>query len=733
MTWMWRIDLLGGFAIAREGRDLATALGRREKALLGYLALSPGQSVSRDHLAEVIFQHTTGAPALREAARRIRHLLGDPNILLKDSNPLKLGVDPAAIDALRFEELSRGNDEESLTLAANLYRGELLLGVDPRSDAFEDWLRDRREQFRQVAFTAHYRLAQLRHERGDPEGALVAVKCLGSLRDDDEQGCQLEMRILGSMRRYSDVRATWDRLCHVLNKNHGVVPSADTKDVYDAIAASAATGSGRERSAPSASTPPLDVAKHGSPAPARDARPGGSRTKSAWSWRGLVPIAVASGLTIVGIAASVLGAFGVIFWRVPELAPAPLGMWVRDAKTYVQGSAAPSIVVMQFESSGDLDAATYADALSEGLQSTLSIASDIVVYSDYPVAAATVSFKSLREVAGRVGARYVLEGHLFKEGSSFSVSTSLVDTYLTEKIVWGHSYSRNTDDFVSLQHDVMLDVTVSLEVQLTEGEQARISYGRGTHVLDAWVAASQAVKYVRKFTQADNARARALYADAAEIDPDYAGAWEGVAWTHFIDARFGWSTSREESLRTAAGLAQHVLAIDPDRARTYALLGSLALVQADHDTAISLGEQAVAMEPNDADSLALLAYTLTYTDDVGRALALVERAIKLRPTPPHWYIWLRGRALRMGGDLGKAIELLKAESSINAFALAPLVELTEAYAERGDLDRAREVADKILKIEPRFSVGAWTAIPRHRNADDQAHEAELLSAAGLPR
>ncbi len=267
---------------------------------------------------------------------------------------------------------------------------------------------------------------------------------------------------------------------------------------------------------------------------------------------------------------------------------------------------------------------------------------------------------------------------------------------------------------------------------MTEGEQERVSLVHGTSNLEAWVVAGQGRLLLRHLTREDNVKARELYRQATELDPDYPGAWDGLAWTHLIDARFGWSVSREASVLRAAELVQKTLTLDPGRPRTYALLGTIRLVSGDHAEAVTLGEKAVALSPNGADVAALLAYTLTYNGEEERAIAMIEKAMRLRPSYPLWYRWVLGRAYRLAGRYREAIAALKVRLPDSPDSLSFRVELVACYAESGQTAKARIEAAEVIRLEPGFSARAWTQAPPHADAAATEREFELLRRAGLP-
>jgi adenylate cyclase len=337
----------------------------------------------------------------------------------------------------------------------------------------------------------------------------------------------------------------------------------------------------------------------------------------------------------------------------------------------------------------------------------------------------------LRDIAKELGVRYIVDGAIQIEGERVRVLAHLVDAGDNRQI-WAHRYETEMTGLFVLQDKIVLEVVTGLQVEMTEGEQVRVSLVHGTTNLQAWLTAGEALHHIRRLTRIDNARARALYERAVELDPSYPGAWDGLAWTHFIDARFGWTASIAESLRQAASLAARTLALDPERPGTYALLGGIALAQGRHAEAVSLAERAVALSPNGADVAAILGLILTYAGEAERAAQLLQRAMRLSPRHPDWYRWALGRAYRLMGDGEKAIATLASHNDAESESIAPLIELAASYMQAGKIASAHTLAQRALSHDPAFSARAWTALPPYRDAAVAAQERALLVSAGLP-
>src|SRR5262249_23514049 len=139
------ITVLGGLDIQRSGGvaplDLPT---RKSKAVLAYLALSPGMTRSREHLAATFWDRSAEEQArasLRQALSSLRRALPDHAAALDaDSDSIRLDMRAVEVDALQFDRLASDPSPELLERAVALYRGELLSGFSLREERFEQWL-----------------------------------------------------------------------------------------------------------------------------------------------------------------------------------------------------------------------------------------------------------------------------------------------------------------------------------------------------------------------------------------------------------------------------------------------------------------------------------------------------------------------------------------------------------------------------------------------------------------
>jgi adenylate cyclase len=440
-------------------------------------------------------------------------------------------------------------------------------------------------------------------------------------------------------------------------------------------------------------------------------------------------LSVTLGVAIVAL--TPLGYYPWRYWNIPWLAPSLVNDVIVTVKALLPGNAPPSIAVLRFGSpGGDRAAEKLAQGLSEDIPYALGKVSEMFVINAVSVLPYGPSPPNLGHVANDLDVSYLLLGSVQQSGDQLQVTVRLIDGNAGHE-VWSKSYPGPTTEWYVLEDKITFDVITEVQVALTYGDMERITASHGTRNLPAWLAAGEGLKLLRHLTPEDNRRARSQYQIAIALDPSYAGASEGLAWTHLLDAEFGWSLSIKQSLAEAQRLTEQALKLDPGKTRLYSLRGHLNLLLRNFGQAVTDGERAVEAERSDADAAALLAFALTYTGDPERAIALVNRAMRLSPTYPPWYGWALGRAYRLAGDLDRAIETLEATLPERPASIIPLVELVIAYGAAGDSGMAKAMAATIREKVPNFSIRAWAAIQPYEDPAMTEQDAAALRSAGL--
>jgi TolB-like protein/DNA-binding SARP family transcriptional activator len=391
----------------------------------------------------------------------------------------------------------------------------------------------------------------------------------------------------------------------------------------------------------------------------------------------------------------------------------------------------PSIAVMTFTAiSGTQTEDTIAEGLAEDIVTALSKVSKILVVAR----ASTRQYKdqdvSPQQVSRDQGVRHVLSGAVQIGGDQVRVTAQLIDASSGHQI-WADRYDRSRGDFLGLQDEITREVVSALQVQLTDGEQARV-WARGTRDLKAWENIVRATEKYHSHHRDEIPKARDLALEATRIDPEFAAAWAVLGWTYWVEARWDWSERRDESLGTAYELAHRSLRMDSHLPDGLTLLAVTELHLGRHDEALATFERACLSAPNHSYVAALCAYAHSYAGDWRIAIAQITRAVRLSPSHPVWYLNTLGRGHWINGDVETSVAFFQESARRDPDVAIPYANLATIFGETGRLAEAEPVAKKLLALEPQFSARAWCANNPFRDDARRKFEVRSLLRAGLP-
>src|SRR5262245_29584711 len=236
---MARLDLVlfGEFRASVGARSILLPL-RKAQALLAYLALPPGKSHSREHLATLLWGDNPDDQArnsLRQTLFALRTALGDARRLASDGDRVCLPPDEVEVDVETFERLAGDGSEAALAQAAALYRGDLLEGLDVAAVGFNAWLDATRARLRRTATVAMRRLLE-RQAGADAIGEAVAT-AERLLRADPLQEAvhRMLIRLYDRQGRRADAIRQYRACADLLRRELGTEPEPATDAAYRAL------------------------------------------------------------------------------------------------------------------------------------------------------------------------------------------------------------------------------------------------------------------------------------------------------------------------------------------------------------------------------------------------------------------------------------------------------------------------------------------------------------------
>ncbi len=151
-----QLQLLGPFALRRDGQVLALPPSRKVRALLAYLALAPAE-LARSTLSELLWELPNDPRGeLRWCLSKLRGLLDEPGRVrvLTPGDRVRLDLSDCAVDVLRVGQALQGGvatlpAARLRELATVLAQGDFLEGLElAHGDTFNAWVLAQRRRLR---------------------------------------------------------------------------------------------------------------------------------------------------------------------------------------------------------------------------------------------------------------------------------------------------------------------------------------------------------------------------------------------------------------------------------------------------------------------------------------------------------------------------------------------------------------------------------------------------------
>jgi len=402
-------------------------------------------------------------------------------------------------------------------------------------------------------------------------------------------------------------------------------------------------------------------------------------------------------------------------------------VWLRENPG--QTGALPSIAVMPFEILGDRPEQQYfADGLTDDLITDLTKISSLLVISRE----STFQYRKLRpgprKLGEELGARYMLDGSVRRDGNRLRLNVQLIDTK-TEKHLWAERYDAEVKEIFRVQDQLRTRIVSALAIRLTETERQYL-FQRKTGNIEAYEIYLQGVEKFFRHARDNNAEARELFRRAIELDPKFAQAHAMLAWTHAFDFMSGWSQKPEQSLELGERFATKALKIDSALPVAYFVRGLVYRERGQYEKALVESEKAIQLDPNYANGYVLHATLLYYAGRPEKGLQEMIKAIELNPHHPHNYPFHLGQAYFVMRRLPEAIAAFEKGLSSNPKSERLRAWLAAAYAQNNQIKDAEWQLELVLLANPDFSIERQKKAFPFKNPSDLNYFVDGLKKAG---
>ncbi|WP_338242695.1 BTAD domain-containing putative transcriptional regulator [Aurantiacibacter hainanensis] len=231
-----QIVLLGSFAIRVGGQSLDLP-GRKARAILAYLVLSPERAASRGILASLLWTDR-GA---EQARGSLRHALMELRDLPRFSDALDMGRDSIALtegrvtsDLEQIRQAAARRDLPRLADALDLVQGEPLEDLIDLSPGFDEWLATERTRLRdQLIGDVLDALGEV--DVSDMKHARKILRSLDRLDPANEEAVRLGMQLDHMAGDASSLHRRYRELQRCLKAEFDVRPSRQTRALFDSL------------------------------------------------------------------------------------------------------------------------------------------------------------------------------------------------------------------------------------------------------------------------------------------------------------------------------------------------------------------------------------------------------------------------------------------------------------------------------------------------------------------
>jgi len=268
--------------------------------------------------------------------------------------------------------------------------------------------------------------------------------------------------------------------------------------------------------------------------------------------------------------------------------------------------------------------------MTEELTAALSRLEGLRVVSRTSAVAVRGEALPLRAVAARLGVAFIVEGTARRAGNRLRLTAKLIRAS-DETPLWSDRFDRTLDDVFAVQDEITARLVETITSALQLGGlrgQVPVPATRNLEAYDLYLLGRH---HWYERTPEGMRRARGLFEQAIERDPNYAPAWSGLADS--LGVLTSWQFADPAEMFPLASTAAHrALALDATLAEAHASLGFVKMNwEWDWEGVLRELRRAIELNPNHETSHRWLSAFLAGIGRKDEAMPIAERAMLLDP------------------------------------------------------------------------------------------------------
>src|SRR6185436_1239005 len=326
-----------------------------------------------------------------------------------------------------------------------------------------------------------------------------------------------------------------------------------------------------------------------------------------------------------------------------------------------------SIAVLPFANlSADVENEYFSDGISEEILNALTRVEGLQVTAR----TSSFSFKGknedVRVIGSRLGVATVLEGSVRKAGKRVRITAQLINA-ADGYHIWSEVYDRDLEDIFEVQDEISLKIVTRLKENFTPSKRE---------------------------------------------EPIVKSPTENIeAYNLYLKGRYHWNKWNPENITMAIKIFEEVITLDRGFALPYcalsycySFLGSTGIMSPAeaYPKAKDYTLKAIEIDPNHPEShLSLAAIKFFHNWDFEGAEASLNKALQLSLNSS-LLNQVHGWFLIAKGDFELAIEKMEQAVLLDPLSMPLLSSLADAYSFAGNFNKALEIYDKVIELDPSF-------------------------------
>lgn len=339
-----------------------------------------------------------------------------------------------------------------------------------------------------------------------------------------------------------------------------------------------------------------------------------------------------------------------------------------------------------------------------------------------------------KKLSEEFGASYLLKGNIEKIGNKINLNVQLIRAKDNANI-WSTEFEEPLENIVSVQNDICSRVSEILNMDIDKSSPLSFNTGKthdlesfkdylkGKYILsrlyeeniDPWTLYHQGKYYSDRGTQESNELAINLFNRAIEIDNNFALAYIGLANCYVNYVNFNWDYKKKWLVK-AEDLVKTAQTIEPDIPEYYSALIQINLLKDfcfntnSNKIAFDVAEEGIKKYPHHArlNSIVGYCYYIKFGEegneaDFKKALEYKEKSFWLSPYALTNIVY--AELLLLNKEFNRAIEVCNILKKHDDSLLAKF-KLGEIYYYSGNLDRSKAVFQQFETSPMEFEIAS---------------------------